>query len=81
MTSVVFACLIDRGLLSYDDLVSDHWPEFAQNGKGTLKICDVLRHECGLVTLGQVRRRVWYHHKDGYHYQQNKGWKWRFMLG
>ena len=33
-------------------------PEFAQNGKGHLKVCDVLRHECGLVTLGQVRKMV-----------------------
>ena len=55
----MFACLVDRGLLSYSDLVSDHWPEFAQNGKGNLKVCDVLRHECGLVRLGQVRRGFW----------------------
>ena len=59
VTSIVFACLVDRGLLSYSDLVSDHWPEFAQNGKGNLKVCDVLRHECGLVRLGQVRRGFW----------------------
>lgn len=31
--------------------VSKHWPEFAQNGKEGIRICDVLRHEAGLAAL------------------------------
>ena len=28
--AICVACLIDRGLLNYNDRVSRHWPEFAQ---------------------------------------------------
>ena len=44
VASICMACLIDRGLLNYNDRVSRHWPEFAQNGKENLKICDILRY-------------------------------------
>ncbi len=54
LVSIVFATLVDRGLISYDDLVSDHWPEFIGGGKEQLRVCDVLRHEAGMVTLDQV---------------------------
>ena len=37
MTSVVFACLVDRGLLRYSDRVAQHWPEFARNGKENIR--------------------------------------------
>eukprot|EP00935_MAST-01C_sp_MAST-1C-sp1_P000180 g180.t1 len=36
---------------SYDDLVSAHWPEFAQNGKAHLTIADVMRHDAGLPLI------------------------------
>lgn len=28
-----------------------HWPEFGAAGKSSLRVCDVLRHEAGLVYL------------------------------
>lgn len=28
--------------------VTQYWPEFGQNGKEEVKICDILRHESGL---------------------------------
>ena len=31
-----------------------HWPEFGQNGKGAVKIEDVLRHESGLPFFGET---------------------------
>lgn len=40
--------LVDRGLLSYEDKVAMHWPDFAQGGKENITISDVLRHEGGL---------------------------------
>ena len=43
------AILYDKGLFKYEDTIAKHWPEFAQNGKENVKICDVLRHESGLA--------------------------------
>ena len=42
------AMLYDKGLFKYEDKISKHWPEFGQNEKENLQICDVLRHESGL---------------------------------
>ena len=39
--------------------MSKYWPEFAQNGKDDVRICDVLRHESGLAwfteSLGSIK--------------------------
>lgn len=43
--------LVDRGLLRYDQLVSEVWPEYASNGKGSTTIAHVMRHEAGLPRL------------------------------
>ena len=48
---IVAACvamLVDRGLLNYDDTVASVWPEFAQNGKQSITIAQVLSHQAGL---------------------------------
>jgi CubicO group peptidase (beta-lactamase class C family) len=45
--TVVMAILVDRGLVSYDDKVAQHWPAFAQGDKGNITIADVMRHEGG----------------------------------
>jgi CubicO group peptidase (beta-lactamase class C family) len=49
LEAIVAAMLVDQGLLSYTDKVAKYWPEFAQNGKEDIKVCDVLRHESGLA--------------------------------
>ena len=43
------ATLFDKGLFNYEDTIAKYWPEFGQNGKENVKICDVLRHESGLA--------------------------------
>ena len=43
------ATLFDKGLFQYEETIGKYWPEFAQNGKENVKICDVLRHESGLA--------------------------------
>lgn len=48
MEAICVAVLVDRGLLSYEDKVSQHWPEFGQHGKENITIADILRHEGGL---------------------------------
>jgi CubicO group peptidase (beta-lactamase class C family) len=47
--------LADRGALSYEDRVAEHWPEFAQSGKASITVRDVLSHRAGLP---QVRPLV-----------------------
>jgi hypothetical protein len=44
LTAIVFASLVDRGLVNYEDKVAKHWPEFGTFGKENLRICDVLRY-------------------------------------
>ena len=36
---------------SYDSLIASVWPEFGGNGKSSLRLVDVLRHEAGLASL------------------------------
>jgi CubicO group peptidase (beta-lactamase class C family) len=43
--------LVDRGLADYDDPVADYWPEFAQSGKETITIRQVMCHEAGLYDV------------------------------
>ena len=35
-------------------ILSRHWPEFGQKGKGDIKVADVLRHESGLPFFGET---------------------------
>ncbi len=51
VTALVVACMVDKGLLSYDEKVSKYWPEFAQNGKENVTVADVMRHEAGLAYI------------------------------
>jgi CubicO group peptidase (beta-lactamase class C family) len=50
----------ERGLLSVDDPVSKHWPEFAHNGKEAVLIRHVMSHTSGVsgwhqsITMEQV---------------------------
>lgn len=46
--AICFAILADRGLMSYDDLVADHWPAFGANGKDRVTIAMLLSHQAGL---------------------------------
>ena len=61
--------LVDRGLLDYDDRVARFWPEFAQNGKGTITVRQLLCHQAGLYHIRQMidsaeRMRDWEYMTD-----------------
>lgn len=60
--SVVFSCtkglvsllahrLVEEGRLDLDAPVSQYWPEFAQNGKGSIPVKWVLQHKAGLSAV------------------------------
>ena len=48
--SLAIALLVDRGLLSYDDRIVDHWPEFAAGGaaKRDVTVRQLMMHRAGL---------------------------------
>lgn len=66
MECICVAKLVQQGLLSYDDKVSDYWPEFGQNKKQDITIADVMRHESGVpfftnpndMSNGKLDRRI-----------------------
>ena len=41
-------------MFEYEDKVTKFWPEFGQNGKEDVQICDILRHECGLPSFNKT---------------------------
>merc|ERR1712198_713270 len=49
LTSILMAMAVDRGWLDYKDKICKHWPDFAQHGKGNVKVADLMRHESGLA--------------------------------
>ncbi|MCB1646748.1 MAG: beta-lactamase family protein [Pseudomonadales bacterium] len=46
--SLAFAILVDEGKVSYEDKVTDYWPEFGAAGKQDVTIAQLLSHQAGL---------------------------------
>lgn len=53
VAAVVVAILVDRGLLDYKAPVAKYWPEFAQNGKQSITVEQLLSHQAGLFILSE----------------------------
>ena len=51
MSAIAVAVAHSRGLLDYDERVATYWPEFAQNGKGSITVRQLLAHQAGLSGL------------------------------
>lgn len=49
LTATAVALCVQRGLLNYSALVTDYWPEYAQNGKGNTTVADIMSHRAGLA--------------------------------
>lgn len=54
VAALAVAVAVSRGLFGYDDKVADHWPEFAQAGKGDVTVRQLLGHQAGLCALKPV---------------------------
>jgi CubicO group peptidase (beta-lactamase class C family) len=48
MAAVAIAHAMSAGLFSAEDLVADHWPEFAAHGKGDVTVGMLLAHQAGV---------------------------------
>jgi len=51
LTAAAIAMLVERNLLHFDDLVADHIPEFANNGKESITLRHILTHTAGIRGL------------------------------
>ncbi|HEX7036803.1 MAG TPA: serine hydrolase domain-containing protein, partial [Pseudomonadales bacterium] len=65
MTTLCILQAVDRGLLDLDAPLATYWPEFAQNGKETITLRQVLCHQAGLVGFHEpVERDLLYRWDD-----------------
>lgn len=48
IAALCVARLVDRGGLSYEDRVAEHWPDFAAAGKAEVTVAQLLSHQAGL---------------------------------
>jgi CubicO group peptidase (beta-lactamase class C family) len=51
MSATTMAIAHSRGLFALDEPVATYWPEFAQNGKATITVRQLLQHEAGLAVI------------------------------
>ena len=54
VSSLAMAMLVDRKKISYDEKISNVWPEFGTNGKEDITVADLLRHEAGLYEFDET---------------------------
>ena len=47
ITALAMASLVGAGLVSYEDKISSHWPEFAAEGKADITLAQLMRSEVG----------------------------------
>lgn len=54
MAALCLAMANSEGWLDYDEKVSTYWPEFAQNGKESVTVRQLLAHEAGLCLVDEI---------------------------
>jgi CubicO group peptidase (beta-lactamase class C family) len=53
MSAMTLALAHSRGWLDYEEHVSTYWPEFAQHGKDSMTVRQLLSHQGGLFAFGE----------------------------
>jgi CubicO group peptidase (beta-lactamase class C family) len=53
LAAMTLAIAHSRGWLDYEQPVSRYWPEFAQQGKGTITVRQLLAHQAGLFAFDE----------------------------
>jgi CubicO group peptidase (beta-lactamase class C family) len=51
LEAIAMASLVGKGLLDYNNKITDYWPAFAGRGKQDLTVADLMRHEAGLAAF------------------------------
>lgn len=63
ITAMGIWALVEDGLLSFNDRIAGHMPEFAQHGKGDITLAQVLSHRAGFPSQN-VTPAVWTDHVE-----------------
>ena len=59
LAAMTLAIAHSRGWLDYEERVAHYWPEFAQHGKETITVRQLLAHQAGLFAINEpVDRRI-----------------------
>jgi CubicO group peptidase (beta-lactamase class C family) len=59
--ALMIARCVDKGLLSYEDRVADHWPAFGAAGKDQLTVGQLMSHQSGLPGFSDgVEPAIWF---------------------
>jgi CubicO group peptidase (beta-lactamase class C family) len=53
ISALTVALAHSRGLIDYDERVATYWPEFAQNGKESITVRQLLSHQAGLCAIDE----------------------------
>jgi CubicO group peptidase (beta-lactamase class C family) len=53
LAAMTLAMAHSRGWLDYDEHVATYWPEFAQQGKGSITVRQLLAHQAGLFAINE----------------------------
>jgi CubicO group peptidase (beta-lactamase class C family) len=53
LSAMPLAIAHSRGWLDYEERVATYWPEFAQQGKGTITVRQLLAHQAGLFAFDE----------------------------
>jgi CubicO group peptidase (beta-lactamase class C family) len=63
ITAAAIWVLIEDGLLSFNDRVAEHIPEFAAHGKGAITVLQVLTHQAGFPNAPVMPPESWEDHQ------------------
>ena len=59
--ALLMAAAVERGLLSYEDTVAKHWPDFGQAGKDRITVGQLMSHQSGLPGFSEtVDPAIWF---------------------
>ena len=59
--ALLMATAVERGLLSYEDTVAQHWPDFGQAGKDRITVGQLMSHQSGLPGFSEtVDPAIWF---------------------
>jgi CubicO group peptidase (beta-lactamase class C family) len=63
ITAAAIWLLVEDGLLSFNDRVTEHIPEFARNGKAAITVQQVLTHQAGFPNAPVMPPESWEDHQ------------------
>jgi CubicO group peptidase (beta-lactamase class C family) len=63
ITAAAIWALVEDGLLSFNDRVVEHVPDFARNGKGAITVLQVLTHQAGFPNAPVMPPESWEDHQ------------------